>query len=131
ICYFYKKQIVMKAILLTLSLSFGIIGCNNSTKISQEQFPIESVAEFDTIQDSDIPQVVQQIAESNGFNNWNEVSEIAFTFNVDRKGNYFERSWIWKTKTQDVQMISAEDTVNYNRSNMDSLAIKADASFIN
>lgn len=121
----------MKAIVLTLFLSIGIIGCNNSTKISQDQSPNENVVEMDTIQDSNIPQVARQIAKTHGFDNWNDVSEIAFTFNVDRNGNHFERSWIWNPKTQDIQMISAKDTVNYNRSTMDSLAVKADASFIN
>lgn len=121
----------MKTIIPVLILFLGMISCNNSNNSSEAPLTNEGDEQINLSQDSKIPQIARQIAKNNGFDNWNEVSEIAFTFNVDRKGNHFERSWIWKPKSQDIQMISAKDTVNYNRSNMDSIAIKTDASFIN
>ncbi|HLW31945.1 MAG TPA: hypothetical protein VKX40_06770 [Aequorivita sp.] len=75
--------------------------------------------------------VAEQIAYASGYEGWKDVSEIAFTFNVDRGGKHSERSWIWKPKSGDVTMQTAIDTTIYNRSKLDSLALNADAAFIN
>ncbi|MBL4664126.1 MAG: hypothetical protein JKY22_11375 [Flavobacteriaceae bacterium] len=71
------------------------------------------------------------IAYGNGFAQWKDVSEIAFTFNVDRGEQHFERSWIWEPKNNWVQMMTATDTVRYRRSKMDSTHLSADQAFIN
>ena len=75
----------------------------------------------------------ESIANKNGYENWNDVSEIQFTFNFDRGGSHFERSWIWWPKLDQVQMKpwGEEAGVLYKRSEMDSLIKKADARFIN
>ncbi len=75
--------------------------------------------------------VAEKIANAHGFENWDKVSEIAFTFNVDKDSTHFERSWTWKPKTNDVRLISNLDTIYYNRKNVDSISIKADQGFIN
>ena len=75
--------------------------------------------------------IAQNIAYKNGFEHWENVSEIQFTFNVDRDSAHFERSWTWKPKSGDVVMMDQKDTVRYNRSQMDSLVQKTDAAFIN
>ncbi len=122
----------MKATMLVLILFFGIMSCKNSDKNYEAPSSLEATDEIEPLQDSKIPQIAQKIAKSNGFDNWDKISEIAFTFNVDRKGNHFERSWVWNPKTKDILMISDKnDTVSYNRTKMDSLAIKTDAAFIN
>lgn len=120
----------MKKIIIII-LSLGIIGCNNHNKSSEIPITKDNSEQNDLLWDSSLPKAAIEIAKANGFVKWNEVAEIAFTFNVDRNGNHSERSWIWKPKTEDIQMISAKDTVNYNRSTMDSLAMKTDAAFIN
>lgn len=73
----------------------------------------------------------EKIARAHGIDRWKEVSELHFTFNVERDTAHFERSWIWKPKTEEVTMISGKDTIAYNRKSMDSLAMNADKSFIN
>ena len=73
----------------------------------------------------------EKIANANGFANWKNVSEIQFTFNVDRDTTHFERSWTWHPKTEDVIMISGKDTVVYNRKKVDSISMNADKAFIN
>lgn len=75
--------------------------------------------------------VLEQVAYAHGFQNWKDVSEIQFTFNVDRDTVHFERTWIWKPKSNDVVAVSAKDTLYYNRKNMDSIAQKANGGFIN
>ncbi|MEZ4801967.1 MAG: hypothetical protein R2797_04280 [Gelidibacter sp.] len=75
--------------------------------------------------------VAEKIANANGFENWNEVSQIDFTFNVDKDTIHFERSWSWKPKTGDVTLISGKDTISYNQKSLDSTTINADRKFIN
>src|SRR5690606_23460641 len=73
----------------------------------------------------------EMVAFAHGIEYWDQVEELGFTFNVDRGENHFERSWIWKPKTKDITRILGEDTLKYNQSSMDSIALKADATFIN
>src|SRR5690606_33114281 len=73
----------------------------------------------------------EKIANASGFENWKNVLELHFTFNVERDTTHFERSWIWSPKTDDVVMISGKDTITYNRKSVDSSSINADKSFIN
>ncbi|KAA5824142.1 hypothetical protein FPF71_11040 [Algibacter amylolyticus] len=68
--------------------------------------------------------IAQKIANAHGFENWNTVSEIQFTF-------FNKRSWVWKPKTNAVTLITEKDTINYNRKALDSLSVKADRAFIN
>ncbi|WP_375323766.1 hypothetical protein [Flagellimonas sp. GZD32] len=75
--------------------------------------------------------IPELIAEAHGFENWKNVEEITFTFNVDRDSMHFERSWKWAPKTNDVTAISGPDTLVYNRNNMDSIALKTNGGFIN
>jgi len=75
--------------------------------------------------------IAQKIANASGFQHWKNVSQISFTFNVDRDTTHFERTWIWKPKTGDVVSISNKDTIAYNRSTVDSTSLNADKGFIN
>ncbi len=89
------------------------------------------VGGYDTrnpVQESDI---LEQIAQANGFANWKNVKELKFTFNVDRGTSHSERTWIWRPGKNDITAISATDTLTYNWSNMDSTANKTNAGFIN
>lgn len=44
------------------------------------------------------PTILEKVANANGFQNWKNVKELKFTFNVDRDTSHFERTWIWKPK---------------------------------
>ena len=114
----------MKTTYTVLTVFLVLLSCNNNQKNAE----VESIQEKDSLQSIDIR---HKIANANGYENWKNVSEIAFTFNVDRGENHFDRSWRWKPKTGNITMVSSKDTVNYNRSKMDSLIMKTDAAFIN
>ena len=75
--------------------------------------------------------VPEKVANAHGLENWKNVKEIKFTFNVDRDTSHFERTWIWKPKTNDITSITAEGKLEYNWSNMDSIAYKTNGGFIN
>ena len=68
--------------------------------------------------------VAQKIANAHGFKHWNKVSKIQFTFAE-------KRSWIWHPKTNAVTLMTENDTLNYNRKQVDSTTLKADQAFIN
>lgn len=73
----------------------------------------------------------EKIAYAHGFEHWENVEKLEFTFNVDRDSSHSERSWIWYPKTQDVTLFIQNDTISYNRSNIDSTNLNADRRFIN
>jgi hypothetical protein len=75
--------------------------------------------------------VLEKIAYAHGYENWKSVKEFRFTFNVDRDSSHFERTWIWKPKSNDITAISENDTLVYNRKSMDSIATKRNGGFIN
>lgn len=108
-----------KLLLITLVLiSFS---CKNKTaqdNTSSSQVEIED------------PEHIK-IAKAAGLENWNNVSQINFTFNVDSGDKHFERSWTWKPKTNEVTLITGKDTISYNRKTLDSTTIKADQAFVN
>lgn len=81
-----------------------------------------------TIQEENI---LEKVANAHGFQNWKNVSEIKFTFNVDRDTTHFERDWTWNPKTNDITATSSKGTVSYNWADMDSTAYKINAGFIN
>ncbi len=112
-------------ILLSILIAATLFSCN-SKKNSSVNIDDTSKENIDVAETT-----AEKIARANGFDVWKNVSEIAFTFNVDRGENHFDRSWVWKPKTGDVNFMSSKDTLNYNRSKMDSLIMKTDRAFIN
>lgn len=77
------------------------------------------------------PSIPESIAAAHGIENWDKVSEIRFTFNVDRDTTHYERSWIWKVKTQQVSQIANQDTVSYFRNQVPDSLKAVDSGFIN
>ncbi|MBU3821904.1 hypothetical protein KO566_07505 [Flavobacteriaceae bacterium XHP0103] len=76
--------------------------------------------------------IAEKIANAHGYESWENVREIEFTFNVDRGENHSERSWTWEPKNDIVTFLTQEDSnIVYNRKSMDSTDIKTDRSFIN
>ena len=109
----------MKIITFLSAIFFIIIlGCKTEPKPSLEQQKPEET-------------ILEKIANAHGFENWNSVKEISFTFNVDRDSTHFERSWNWKPKSNDITIVFDGDTISYNRKSMDSIALKANGGFIN
>ena len=76
--------------------------------------------------------IAEKIANAHGFENWKNVTEVQFTFAVDRdtiKGN--GRSWIWLPKKDSVYMQAGVQNIKYSRKNIDSIPKNVDRAFIN
>lgn len=116
----------MKKTLLTLLTLMALVACKNESKTETTE-SVELV-EVDRTPEEEI---AYEIAQANGIENWDDVAEVQFTFNVDRGDSHFARSWKWNPKSDDVTMMSEQDTVAYNRKSVDSLAMNADKGFIN
>lgn len=84
-----------------------------------------------TLEPETILTPAEKIAHAYGFENWDKVKEIAFTFNVDKDSTHFERSWIWQPQANLVTQISNNDTIQYNRTKLDSTTTNTDKAFIN
>lgn len=100
--------------LFLIGITLVCLSCKKDTKTSIKQLT-----------------TTEKIANAHGVSNWDKVTLIEFTFNVDKDSSHFERSWVWKPKTNDVTLITNKDTISYNRKNIDSLSLAADQGFIN
>ncbi|MAP54265.1 hypothetical protein [Altibacter sp.] len=113
----------MHRILLLCLLFLSFVNCKNpSSSEADREKEATSNRELTT---------AEAIAYKNGYAKWKEVSELTFTFNVDRGDTHSERSWIWNPQSQQVTLITGKDTVSYNRKETDSIPTRADAAFIN
>ena len=121
---FVQNNFVMKKSIYIIFIAAVFFSCNNTKNSSENQEKDQPISEENL-------STAEKIANANGLENWDDVTEIAFTFNVERGENHFFRSWIWKPKTGDITMMGAKDTIAYNRSKMDSLTLKTDGAFIN
>jgi len=75
--------------------------------------------------------LLEKIANASGFENWNNVKELQYTFNVDRDTSHFERKWIWNIKKNLVTSITKNDSISYLRSEVDSTLHAINGGFIN
>jgi len=114
----------MRKLFFSVLLISAFISCNNSksSKDTKSTTQVEEDIEYTT---------AEKIANKLGFQNWNNVSEISYTFNVKRGEKHSFRSWIWNPKNDDVKMISTKDTIQYNRKSIDSIYKNSDMAFIN
>lgn len=111
------------AINILIALSFLLTSCKNETK--KEATPLVKTPKKEL-------SILDSIANAHGYANWKKVEQLQYAFNVSRGENTFKRSWKWNPKTQQIQCITATDTVQYTRSNsLDSIYTKTDRGFIN
>ncbi|MFD0836783.1 hypothetical protein ACFQ0I_13475 [Mariniflexile aquimaris] len=103
----------MKKIILAVSIVL-CISCKQNKEVKEKELTI-----------------AEKIAYAHGFENWKQVKEIAFTFNVEKDSSHFERSWRWNTKSGEVVLVSGLDTLTYNRKQVDTVSLNADKAFIN
>ena len=91
----------------------------------------EVVNSVEVDKDDKVVTTADKIAEANGLENWSEVSEIQFTFNVEKGENHSERTWVWRPIEDKVTMLTQNDTTTYFRHAIDSISKSADRAFIN
>ncbi|MFH4967817.1 hypothetical protein V8G61_06380 [Gaetbulibacter sp. M240] len=99
----------MKNLLYIAFLTLTLIGCKQKETQKQPE-PTLSTAE--------------KIANAHGFEHWNHINEIDFTFAG-------ARHWKWSPKTNAVTYTKDTITVAYNRAMVDSTTIPIDRAFVN
>jgi hypothetical protein len=75
---------------------------------------------------------IQKIAEANGFENWANVEELRYTFNVKVNDSLrTSRAWTWNPTTNKVSLTTQDSTVTYNHKTEAAANQKIDQQFIN
>lgn len=87
----------MKAIFYLFFFFAIVTSCNTNSNSSKEKNNSEK-------QEVTELTYIEKLAHANGFENWNEVKEIEFTFNVNNQGKEFKREWRWQVKEDMVYM---------------------------
>ena len=115
-----KKYYSLIAIVLLLA------SCKNKANKSEEN---SSVAAKDSTEQP----IAERIAYASGYENFDNIKQLDFTFNVKTNDTLrVSRAWKWWPKENKVQLIEKQDTVTYNRKDqMDETSMNADKKFVN
>jgi len=113
----------MKKLLLLSFISISLLSCKN--KENQNETEADTAGENTEIQ--------RQIAEAHGLNNFDDVKEIQFTFNVKVEDSLrTSRSWTWKPQTDEIRLTDGDISRTYTRKDkMSEEEKKMDQKFIN
>lgn len=107
--------------IITIAALALFTSCKNDTK-----------TEASSVEPHEELSIAEKIANAHGFENWDKVSNVKFSFAVDRdtiKGN--PRVWEWFPHKDSIILKTTEETFAYNQSKVDSSLIRADRAFIN
>ena len=109
---------------LTLILGLTIFGCKSN---ESEKTVDNKISEVETLT------IAEKIAKAHGYDNWDDVTRVEFTFKVDRNNQSGSgRHWSWEPKSNNVIFTVQEDSIiSYNRHKVDSSRIDLDRAFIN
>ncbi|MBE15487.1 MAG: hypothetical protein ABNH00_09810 [Dokdonia sp.] len=120
----------MKFLLRLLPIILLCFSCEQQPKTSSETS--EPTPEIATSSKDRELTIAETIAYKHGLENWKDITQLDFTFNVDRAGRTVaKRSWSWKPKLDQVTLHKPNDTITYNRKQLDSTVVQADQAFIN
>jgi hypothetical protein len=76
--------------------------------------------------------IIQDIAEANGIEEFDDVEELRYTFNVKVNDTLrTSRAWTWKPKSGEVSLTTPDSTVSYNHISEAAANEKTDQKFIN
>lgn len=126
--YFYYKTILMKKTALFLCLIASLYSCKDNSSQSAEN-PVSDNEQTQIEPEEDTPAMA--IAKAHGYDRWAEVDRLDFTFNIDRGEMHIERSFNWYPKQDKVTFINGMDTITYKRTEVDSVSLGADQTFVN
>ncbi|SDL81422.1 hypothetical protein SAMN04488034_11327 [Salinimicrobium catena] len=78
------------------------------------------------------PTVVEKIANANGLENFDNITELKYTFNVKVNDSLrTSRAWTWEPKTNTVTLTTPDSTVTYNHKSEAAAHEWVDQRFIN
>lgn len=93
----------MKKLLLLAFLPLLFVSCNNEKKSGETSSENQENLE-----------IHQEIAKAHGFDNFDDVEEVKFTFNVKVQDSLrTSRSWHWKTQTDEIRLTEGDISRTY------------------
>jgi hypothetical protein len=115
----------MKKLLLSVLFCASLIGCKNN-ETEKDDKPITTAPTQDLTQ-------AEKIANANGYDKFQNATEINFTFNVKVNDTLrSERAWKWLPKENKIELTEKGEKFSYIKSDsLDEKASAIDAKFIN
>lgn len=108
----------MKYLSLLLA-SFLFFACQKNQDKKTEEQQVETVSQNENQKD----ELLLAIAKAHGLEQWQDIKNLEFTFNIDREGKHFKRAWTWSPQTGDVQLAIDGEKTKFNLDDItDSLA---------
>ena len=113
----------MKYILTILALLILTVSCKNEAENNEVEDPESSAAQ----------PITSEIAYANGFKNFEDVNQIAFTFNVKVNDTArSQRAWKWNPQENIVELTENGETFSYTKDeDLTEKEIEVDKKFIN
>lgn len=121
----------MKKLLAILFLAVCVFACKETAESSQKEPDPKSTNDVRKLDMDPVTKTAHAIANAHGIDHWKDVSEIKFTFNVDRSEQHFDRSWTWWPQDDIVEMSTENGSVRYLRTEVNDVHEAADPEFIN
>ena len=121
----------MKKLLVFVLMITSLLACKDAKESSNDTTEKDTSEIVKKIGSDPVTKTAHSIARAHGIDHWKDVSELKFTWNVDRGDNHFERSWTWWTKDDIVEMSTENGSVRYLRSEVNDVHEAADPEFIN
>jgi len=116
-------MITMKKIILIPVVLIFMLSCKKDTNTATETTNSDQ-PETDTT-------ILGKIANAYGYENWDKVEKVNFSFVVNPGENESSRSWEWDPQSDKVTLKSKGDKLTYQRRNITKEYVDADKAFVN
>lgn len=113
----------MKKISLLSIIFLFIFSCKKDTNNSNETSKPNQSEKVETI--------LTKIANAYGYENWDKVEKVNFSFVVNPGENESLRRWEWNPKSGKVTLNSKDNNISYQRGNIKEEYIDTDRAFVN
>ncbi len=75
--------------------------------------------------------ILNKVANAYGFEKWEKVEEVNFSFVVNPGENERVRQWRWRPKLNEITLFDKGDEITYNKMNVDEGYVDTDKAFVN
>lgn len=116
----------MKYLSLLLA-SFLFFACQQNQEKKTDKQQVKTVSQTKNQKD----ELLLEIAKAHGFEKWQDINTLEYTFNLDREEDHFERAWTWSPQSGDVELDMDGKKTEFNRNHVPDSLAETHQKFIN